>query len=267
MSARDPISALMRRAGVRTKNELTEHPEKATVVAERFNHVAELLNSGDVVAATVAACQAQALLEVLDALGKQDKIDELRDPKGRARLDTLDKWNTVLKPSAREALSLTTHFREHRYNRFDTRPPYKAPPPAPKPPRDPNSGLRYVSVFEAHDPDAAEKHGLAIRLEFKHGVGLRGYMLSVHDAVERKLKSNWSGWMVGLSWKLAKGQPHWGLRVTALELRKTEFLNHEYLQHEVGYHLISSTHADGQGQIDEALGKAKRPAAKRKSRA
>jgi hypothetical protein len=262
MSGRDPVQALMKRARLSTKKafEPTKHPEKAVIAAEQFHRVAELLETGDVVAAGLAASQAQALFEVLHALWKQDRHEELHDPQCGPKMEAERVWKELVRPDKAMAEKIATHYREHRLTWISTEPPYKAPPPAPKPPRD---GARYVSVFVALDADAAKQHGLPDRWEFKHGVTLH-YDYAVRTAIERKLKDHPDGWRVhtfteaeckGAMWAFPRFQMMRSQRVKGKEF------NFEH--HEVGYRLLHTTHAKFQELVDERDGKKTQPAKRR----
>lgn len=267
MSGRDPIQALMKRAGLNSKKTFapTNHPEKATFAAEKFNRVAELLESGDVTSAGVAASQAQALLEVLQALGKQDQVEELRDPKCDAKQDAQRKWDALIEPNEREAHRLATHYREHPFNFFSTMAPYKAPPPPPKEPRD---GTRYLAVLEATDPAVAEKLGLPARFEFKHGVGRRGFSLSLYDAINRKMKPGApraDGWSLSAMWRPRSENDPTSYWTSIRAVKHESGKRGGFRTHEVNYHLIHSTHPRGVEKLEERDGKPTK--AKRKAKA
>lgn len=253
MSGRDPIQALMKKAGVKAQDgELTRHPAKAALAAEKFHIAAERLEAGDIIAAGVAASQAQALLEVLHALLLQDRHEVLRDPKCGGKRQAEELWQSLLNPSEGVAKRLATHYRESRLNYIATTPPYVAPPPQPKPKVE-RDGTRYITVFEANAPEAAEQYGLPTHLEFKHGVSrTRGYMLSVHDAVGRKLRREWPGdWSVNVIWRNLPGAGEWAPRYTGLEFSKNSYDGERHEQFRVGYRIVSTTHNDGQEAIDK----------------
>lgn len=241
MSGRDPIQALMKRAGIESKNAPTRHPEKALIVAERFHKVAELLETGDVIAAGVAASQAQALFEVVHAMWKQDRHEELLDPSCKAKRHALEVWDTLLNPDEHSASKLATHYRENRLNWFDTRPPYKAPP---KPPKAPIDASRFVSTFVANDVEAAEKYGLPTHIEFKHGVSAGDFPYSVKCAVERKFKAATpEGWRFTVWAYEPTKASHFGPNFPTFEFNKSEEVKGRYVQHTVGYRIQHTTHS------------------------
>lgn len=277
MSGRDPIQALMKKAGIDKMEaaEMTQHPEKAVILAAKFNYVVTLLEQGTVLPAMVAAHQAQALLEVLHALWKQDKHAELRDPKCKAKRSAQEIWDNLLNPDEATAAAMATHFRENRLNWFDTTPPYKAPP---EPPKAPVDATRYTSTFVANDVEAAEKLGLPTHFVFKHGVAsVNGnhahYPYSMLRAIERKFKHRYGDWNVAArAYSKSNGSAHFGgSNLPEFELTKHEGGNRKpYVFHEVGYRLQHTTH-EYQEWIEErdrkAQGNTRKSAAAKKAKA
>jgi hypothetical protein len=263
-SDKNELAALAAAAGKSAKKatkELTRHPDKAAVVAAKFRAAAEYLDAGDVLAATDEANTAMVLLEIIQALLYQDRIEQLRDPKCGPKRQAEGCWRATLKPSTTEAQRLATHFREHRLHYIPTTPPYEPPAPAPKV-REKVDGTRYLTVFEAVSPQEAEKHALPVHLEFKHGVNkFRGFMMSVADAVNRKTRGKWPGdWSVTTTWEaLSKVESFGGLRYTWVNFSKNEYDGKNFHQFHLRYRIVSTTHEGGQEDLKKRDGKVKKP--------
>jgi hypothetical protein len=188
MSGRDPRELLAKAAGKgKAKSaKRTRHMKEATVLAELFGKLSVQLAAGEVEPARKASHRAHALLEVLEAMDRQDEHPELASPKCDERQQAARAWSRLMRPTSDTTAELRGHFEDRRFSFIRLAP--LPPLPAPKP-RETYKGGIYQTVFVPNDAKLAKKLGLPESYTFRHGVTNAGFKLSLLWAIERKLPS------------------------------------------------------------------------------
>jgi len=184
MSGRDPIDIIATKPRTRATSSETRHIAKATALAKLFSRIGNDLEKGRVSRARSLSHRAHALLHVLSALDAQDKYPELRSPKCEEKRQAAQEWKLLFKPRKSTLEDVQEHYEQRAYSFIRVTPLPPAPEPAPKVAY---RGGIYETVFATADPKAAQLAGLAPSYVFRHGVTMRGYHLSVYDAVRRRL--------------------------------------------------------------------------------
>lgn len=189
MSGRDPRELLTKAAGkgkARSAQQ-TNHMKEATVLAELFGKLSVQLAAGEVGPARKASHQAHALLEVLEAMDRQDEHAELASPKCDERQQAARAWRRLMRPTPDTTAELRRHFEDRRFSFIRLAP--LPPLPAAKPRATYKGGI-YQTVFVPDDAKLAKKLGLPESYVFRHGVTANAdFKLSLHWAIERKLRS------------------------------------------------------------------------------
>lgn len=255
MSGRDPRELLNRAAGKGNQKSGTQtrHMKHATTLAELFGKISVQLSAGEVAPARTASHRAHALLEVLEAMDRQDEHPGLASPKCDERQQAAKAWKLLLRPSAYTSAQLRGHFEDRRFSFIRTAPL----PPLPRPePRKTYKGGIYETVFLPDDVKLAKRLGLPESYTFKHGVTNAGFPLSLHWAIERKLPSSKQGDVLVQSvvrdGPTGTGWVNW-LRVTNARRSWQDAIR------EVRYSIHSTSHAEAAKALETARNGGKAP--------
>ena len=247
MSGRDPRELLIKAAGKgKSKSaKQTRHLKEAAVLADLFAKLSIQVAAGEVEAARKASHRAHALLEVLEAMDRQDEHPELVSPKCDERRQAAQAWSRLLRPSAHTTEELRRHFEPQRFSYIRLEPL----PPLPQPePKKVYKGAIYETVFLPDDPKTAKKLGLPESYKFRHGVTNSGFKLSLHWAIERKLPPSKQADIRVQS--MLRGAPGNAIGWAFNWLRVTNYGRHwNEGQREVRYSIHSTTHVEAAAEL------------------
>lgn len=250
MSGRDPQALLAKAAGTsnRKSGKQTRHMKEAGILADLFAQLSVRLTAGEVEPARKMSHQAHALLEVLAALDAQDEHPELSSPKCDERLQAAKAWKRLMRPDAWTTDELRDHFETRRFSYIRLAPLPALPTSKP---REAYKGGIYETVFLPDDPKRAKKLGLPEAYAFRHGVTTAGFKLSLHSAIERKMRPSKRGDVIVQS--IMRTGPDLDWVFNTLLVYKEHFSWYDK-QHSLPYSIHSTTYAEAAEELAAARG-------------